>query len=278
MWRKRMQDLSRALGKPHPPLLAPMLFGVAAAIESITPDAMAHDGTRLRKNVGELRRMLGTDTLYCSVPSRADAEVVRASRHTDVASAILAHPRLAASLDAARQWQPDPAEPIVVAALTGPATLVHQLRQEGLDGDDETLFDEVGSALAAVTRTFCEAGVHVLQWHESVAPEEGQVDFWKGALGTAGNVARFHRAVPLLVVDGPWASPWPAQAVPAPTPAQHAGTMAKPHGRAWSADPREWPSLPGEGATERIVTTTGEVPADVEIAALIDAVRRVKGQ
>ena len=277
MWRKRMQDLSRAVGRPHAPLFAPMLFGVAAGIESITPEAMAHDGTRLRKNVGELRRMLGTDTLFCSVPSQAEADIAAAAG-ADVAAAVAAHPRLAASLDAARQWQADTSEPVVIAALTGPATLVRMLQEQGHDGDDERLFEQAGAALAALARAFCEAGVHVLQWQESVAPDEAQLDHWKGALGTAGNVARFHRAVALLVIDGPHAPVWPPQAVAAPTLAQQAGAMPRAHGRAWPADPREWPALPGEGASERIVATMGEVPAAIEIATLLAEVRRVKEQ
>lgn len=278
MWRKRMQDLSRGVGRPHPPLFAPMLFGIAAGIESITPEAMAHDGTRLRKNVGELRRMLRTDTLFCCVPGAADVDAVRASRGPDLATRIVTQPRWAAALDAARQWQADTTEPLVVAALPGPATLVRGLRQGGLDGEDELLFEEVGAALAALARAFCEAGTQVLQWHESVPPDEHQIDHWKGALGTAGNVARFHRAVPLLVVDAPSSPGWPPQAVAAPTSAQHPGAMPRPHGRAWGADPNQWPELPGEGTTERIVTTTGEVPAAIEIATLLAQVRRVMGQ
>lgn len=278
MWRKRMQDLSRAVGRPHAPLFAPMLFGVAAGIESITPEAMANDGTRLRKNVGELRRMLGTDALFCSVPSPAEGEIARAAAGGDVAAAIWGHDRLAAALDAARQWQADASEPIVIAALSGPATLVRQLREGGAEGDDEGLFEQSGAALAALARAFCEAGVHVLQWHESAMPGEAQIDLWKGALGTAGNVARFHRAVPLLVLDAPQAPVWPPQAVAAPTPSQQAGAMPRPHGRAWGVHPGDWPALPTEGTGERLVTTVGEVPAQLGIATLLAEVRRVLGR
>lgn len=278
MWRKRMQDLSRAAGRPHAPLFAPVLFGVAAQVEAIAPETMARDGTRLRKNVGELRRMLGTDVLFCCVPSSAEVAIAR--RAADDAAAIdcSGQPRIAAALDAVRQWQADASEPVIAAALSGPASLVRALRDGGSDADDEALFDQAGRALAALARSFCEAGVHLLQWCESAAPDESQLDAWKGALGTAGNVARFHRVPPLLVMDTGAAPAWPPQAVACPTPAQHVGPMARPHGRAWPAGPAQWRQLPRDSASERLVTTVTEVSSDIDIAALLADVRRVQQQ
>lgn len=278
MWRRRMQDLSRAVGRPHVPLFAPMLFGVAARIEAIDPQAMALDATRLRKNVGELRRMLGTDVVFCCVPSEADTEVALEASSDAALLDIGRAPRIAAALDAARQWQADPSEPVIAAALSGPATLVQSLRDGGSGAGDELLFDQAGRALAALARGFCEAGVHLLQWCERVVPAESQLDAWKGALGTAGNVARFHRVAPVLVVDAAGAGAWPPQAVACPTPDQFGGPMARPHGRAWPADPARWPVLPGETAGERVVLTTAEVSADTDIAALLAEVRRVQGR
>lgn len=278
MWRKRMQDLSRAVGRPHAPLFAPMLFGVAAQIEAIAPEAMALDATRLRKNVGELRRMLGTDALFCCVPGAAEVELARSAADDAAAIDCQRQPRIAVALEAVQQWQADAGEPVIVAALSGPATVVRALRDSGSADGDEALFEQAGRALAALARAFCEAGVQLLQWCEAGAPGEGQLEFWKGALGTAGNVARFHRAAPLLVVDGPLSAAWPAQAVPCPTIEQHPGTMARPHGRAWPADPARWPALPGEEASERVVLTVREVPAATDIATLLADVRRVQGR
>lgn len=277
MWRKRMQDLSRAVGRPHAPLFAPLLFGVAARIEAIAPEAMAVDGTRLRKNVGELRRMLKTDAVFCSAPSDAEVMALAGVGGQIDAARLAATPRIAASLEAVRQWQADTSEPVIVAALQGPASIAAALRAGGaMDADDEALFDHVGRGLAALARLFCEAGVHVLQWHETVAPQDAQLDVWKGALGTAGNVARFHRVAPMLLMATPRALPWPAQAVACPTAAQHAGAMPRPHGRAWSADSSQWGALPGETASERLVTTSAELPADTDIAVLLAQVRRVQ--
>lgn len=278
MWRKRMQDLSRAIGRPHAPLFAPVLFGVAARIEAIEPDAMACDATKLRKNVGELRRMLGTDAVFCSAPGEAEFGALPAVGDEIDAVRLAGEPRIAASLEAVRQWQADASEPVIVAALHGPMTLVAALRRAGADAEDEALFEHAGRGLAILARLYCEAGVHVVQWHETVSPVQAELDFWRGALGTAGNVARFHRVAPLLVMAVPSAPGWPAQAVASPTPLQHAGAMPRPHGRSWPADPSQWPMLPGETASERIVTTTAEVPVDIDVAALLAHVQRIRGQ
>ena len=277
MWRKRMQDLARAVGRPHAPLFAPMLFGIAAQIEAIDPQAMAHDATRLRKNVGELRRMIGGDTVFCSVPSDAEVELARRTGE-DMAPALVAtQPRLAVALEAIRQWQADSSEPVIVAALRGPASLVQALRVgDGAEGA-EGLFERAGRTLAGVARVFCEAGVHVLQWCETGPPVHAEFDWWKDALGTAGNVARFHRVAPVLSVQAPAVATWPPQAVACPSSEQHAGAMVRPHGRTWHADPAHWPMLPGESGSERIVLTSGEVAAETDISHLLDQVRRVRG-
>ncbi len=292
-WRKRMQDLARGAGLAHEPLFAPLLYGVAAQIEAIEPLRMARDGTRLRKNLAELRRIVRADALACAVPSALELEALGVAtddgtwpprpvgrlRVPDSAEvdpgAMATSPRLAAALDAVRQLGADTEPPLIVAALTGPATLVAQFRSAGCVLDDESIHDLAGRTAAAMARLFAEAGVHVLQWHESVPPGADQVDAWKGALSTAANVARFHRVPPLLVADFEGAATWPAQAVAAPTHAQHPGAMARPHARAWLADPNTWPALPASG--ERLVTTVAEVPPAFDIAALKSQVEHVRG-
>ena len=263
VWRQRMQDLSRNVGKPHVPLFAPLTLAASAQIEAISVDEMVLDATRLRKNVSEMRRVLGLAAVVCAVPSAMERECVGAMVTSD------SHPRLTASLEAVRQIaSADSSEPVLVAALAGPATLFAQMRAAGDDRDSEAAFDTIGGALATLTRLYAEAGVHVLQLHESVLPDEADIDFWKGALGTAGNVARFHRVPPLLVMDRAPPLSWPAQMVACPTLAQHAGAMPRAHGRAWSADPAAWPALPGDNASERYVTTVADLPADMPVATI----------
>ena len=264
LWRRRMQDLSRNVGKPHAPLFAPLTLAASAQIEAISVDEMVLDATRLRKNVSEMRRILGLEVVVCAVPSAMERECIGATVTSD------SHPRLAASLEAVRQIaSADSSEPVLVAALTGPATLLAQMRAAGADRDSEAAFDAIGGALATLVRLYAEAGVHVLQLHESVLPDEADLDHWKGALGTAGNVARFHRVPALLVLQSaPPSLSWPAQMVACPTHAQHAGAMPRAHGRAWSADPASWPRLPGDNAGERYVTTVADLPADMPVAMI----------
>lgn len=135
------------------------------------------------------------------------------------------------------------------------------------------LYKQAIQVLASLVRACCETDVHLLQWCKASVPDEAQFDFWKGALGTGGNISRFHRVVP-VVVDAPPA--WPPQAVACPALDHHAGAMARRHGRSWLAESTGWPTLPGDAASERV--TVGEVPAATDIAALLVEVRRVQGR
>jgi len=295
VWRKRMQDLSRNVGKPHAPLFAPLALAAAAQVEAIPVAQMVRDATRLRKNVTEMRRILGLDAAVVCVPSAMELEAVGAQVSSDWpprvvggpaaafgeidVDALALHPRVHASLEATRQIAAaDTSEPVIVAALTGPATLLHQLRAADVSIGSDTGYEYVGRLLATLTRLFAEAGAHVLQLHESVSIHEDDVDEWKGALGTAANVARFHRVPPLLVLSADCVPPaWPAQTVACPTLGQ-AGTTSRAHGRAWGIDPDAWPTLGGETAGERYVTTTADLPADLAVAALKRAADRARNR
>ena len=285
IWRKRMLDLARQAGVAHPPLFAPLLFAVAAQIEAIPPQDMALDGTRIRKNVSELRRALGTHVVVCTVPGGAEAEALGVPHNRDTwppratgplaaalatepdASRLANSPRLGATLEAVKQWQADASQPVVLAALTGPATLVSQLRAAGGALDDEAGYLLAGGTLAALARLYAEAGVHVLQLCEAAAPDDSAVDAWKGALGTIGNVARFHRVPPLLTIAAPSTTPWPMQVVAAPGTGQGA-PPPKPHGRAWSPEPSTWSEAARSVGAERIVLTSAEVSATHDVAGL----------
>jgi acetophenone carboxylase len=292
VWRKRMQDLSRNVGPAHAPLFAPLTLAVAAQVEAIPVAQMVLDATRLRKNVTELRRILGLQATVCAVPSAMELEAVGAPV-SDAwppkvlaapplgeldARTIAASPRVAASLEAVRQLAAaDTSEPVLVVALSGPATLVAQLRAAGMNGPGETSYDFVGRLLATLARLYAEAGAHVLQWHESELPDEADLDDWKGALGTAANVARFHRIPPLLVFADDLVAPaWPAQAVACPTAGQHPGAMLRAHGRAWPSDAARWEALSGSLAGARYLTTVADLAAELSVARLKACVEQTR--
>ena len=276
MWRKRMQDLSRSVGKPHAPLFAPLLFGVAAQIESIAPEAMGRDATRLRKNVGELRRVLGLDAVHCIAPGEAEARAIGPVGAEVSPETVARDESIAASLEAVRQWQADASAPVIVAALHGPTILLKKLRAAGCDASDEASLQHIGRGLAAIVRVFAETGAHVVQLHDKAPLSENSIELWRGALGTVGNVARFHRVPPMLVINEGAIGHWPTQAIPCPTHKQLPAALSRPHGRAWSAEPGQWSRLPGETAVERMVTTVAEVPTGIEIEVLVAEIRRIR--
>lgn len=292
VWRRRMQELARNVGKPHAPMFAPLLLSVAAQIEALAVPEMVCNSTRLRKNLSELRRMLDLPAVFCAVPSLIEMEALGAAVNADVwpplqragaafdlasvnlePEALLVSERLAAAIDVVRQFGADSSEPVIAVALTGPATLVAQLRAFNAAGDDEAVYEFVGRLLAVLVRLYAEAGAHLIQLHETQTPGEAE-EHWKGALGTAGNVARFHRIPPLLVYAEEICEPlWPMQAVPG------IASVAKPppraHAHAWTANPLRWEVLPGGQKNERVVTTSAEVPVDFALAELMGQVRRV---
>lgn len=288
-----MQELARNVGKPHPPMFAPLLLGVAAQIEALAVPEMVRNPTRLRKNVSELRRMLELPAVFCAVPSLIELEALGVPVNSEVwppqqqagatfdlsaarlePEALLASARFAAAVDVVRQFGADSSEPVIAVALSGPATLVAQLRSANAGGDDETIYEFVGRLLAVLVRLYAEAGANLIQLHESQTPGDAE-EHWKGALGTAGNVARFHRIPPLLVyAEDIVEQSWPMQAVPSiVSPAEK--PPARAHAHAWAGDPLRWGTLPGGQKNERVVTSATEVPADFALAELMNHVRRV---
>lgn len=297
IWRRRMQDLSRNVGKSHAPLFAPLVFGAAAQIEAISVPEMVRNSTRLRKNVSELRRMLGLSAVVCTVPSLMEVEALGAAVNSEVWPPVLSpepgfdftgiaidparlqsSPRLAASIDMVRQCAgADRDEPVISVALTGPATLAAQLRSASSVGgaiDDGAIYECVGSLLAVLVRLYAEAGVHLIQFHESLAPGTAEDD-WKTVLGTAGNVARFHRIPPVLVYEqGVPEIVWPMQAIPCfPERAQIQGARA--YALALPSDPVQWDLLPGDELDARVMTSTGDLRPDFPLPDLMAHVRRV---
>jgi acetophenone carboxylase len=158
-------------------------------------------------------------------------------------------------------------EPVFLAALTGPATLLAQLLGPGATPDADA-WDFAGRALSALSRQFAQAGASALLLCERAPGAD--VEGWTAALNTIANIARFHRIPALLAFDGAAPSEWPAPTVPCVPPDQAAATT-RAHGLAVAADPATWSNLSDHHGSARLVVTAAEVPADTSIETLTDA-------
>lgn len=274
MWHKRLKDLARGGGQPHTPLFAPLLFSVAAQIEAISPDEMASNGTRIRKNVGELRGALGLETVFAMAPNPQVVANLAPIEDSNQAS-LLATPQVEASVDAVTQWQADSARPIVAIAIDGPQRYIVAAQNHGQLGSTsaEAYYDYVGSSLATMVRQFAEAGIHILFIHDDMPNDSAEIDLWKSALGTACNVARFHRLPSLLVLSNDSVNGWPAQAIACPNIEQSTAAGNRPQGVAWPADINQWQALANATNLQRVVTTQTEVAPDVSIERLLAVVQ-----
>ncbi len=286
--RQHLADLVRGKAGAGKSLFAPMIYGLGAQIEALSPAEMVVDATRLAKGLGETRRVLGLSSLYVMVPSLAEAEALGASvdmavwpprliapagsaaLEADEAGAIADSPRLQAALDMTRRLSTAGDDAALLVGLTGPATLVEQ-SVPGSTGDErEDAFDYAGGFLTALIRAFGEAGAHAVVLQETVrAPDDENVrELWEDALTPVTNVARFHK-MPVLLgfvgAAGPGPGDWPDQVVSCLPPAEAAAQAGDSHALILPADPAAWCGS-ADGAA--MIVTTGEVPADTRIAHL----------
>ena len=284
-WRRRLSELGRGVGKPHAPLFAPLLYGVAAQIEALPPAEVAADPTRLAKCVGELRRVLGTESLVVAAPTAMEAEALGAEvdrerwppRVTGAAAAGLVETTgfdelwsrseaLAASLECCKRLAATQAgESALLAALTGPATLLAQLLGEGATTTEAWEF--AGRALSALSRQFAQRGVSGILLCERGVPGDADVGAWGAALNTIANIARFHRIPALLAFDGADPAEWPAATISCPSRINE-GAVLKTHGMTAPHDPASWNSLIGSCGNARVVVTAREVDADFDVETL----------
>lgn len=285
-WRRRLSDLGRAVGPPHPPLFAPLTYGVCARIEALPPADVTADPTRLAKCQGELRRVLGTAAHVLAAPSAMEAEALGAAvdrgvwppRVTGAAPARVVETTdfdavwsrseaLSASLEACRRLAATEAgEPPMLVALTGPLALLDELL--GRDAaHDAAALAFAGRALAALAGRFARHGASAILVCERRLPADGEP--WRDALTTIANIARFHRLPALLAFDGEDEAEGPAALVACPS--RHERAPAKPHGFRASADPARWAELPGNTGSARIVVTARDIAADSDIETLADA-------
>ncbi|MGQ0620464.1 MAG: hypothetical protein ACT4QA_11185 [Panacagrimonas sp.] len=283
-WRRRLSELGRGIGKPHAPLFAPLLYGVASQIEALPPADVTADPTRLGKCLIELRRVLGTVPFVMAAPSCMEAEALGASVDREVwppRISTSASPgvieladfdelwsqsdALAASLEATKRLsKTQSGEPVLLVALTGPASLLADLL--GVDTSlSSEAYEFAGRALSALSRQFAQSGASAILLCERRLPADAQA--WSAALSTISNIARFHRIPALLAFDGVTPTQWPASTIACPAP-EHESTIQKPHGLNLSAEPRSWAGVVGNTGSARAVFTAREVAADISIESL----------
>ncbi len=192
--RKRIQAMVQGRGGSERVVL-PLALGAAAQISARPLDEFFTDPTQLANGLLELQRALGSEGVVVALGEGFE----RASGETlDLASLDQPGTRLAAALEATRRLRATLGDSAaLLAGLTGPATLAQQFNTD---------LASAGAAFGTLVKAFCEAGIDILLCLDSAPAADAEV--WQDALKTAGNIARFHRALPLCVApDGPFPAP-----------------------------------------------------------------------
>lgn len=264
------------------PLFVPLVYALAAKVEGVSPEELVAEAGLLTRSLSALHAALGTDGIVCTVDAGLIAEAcgsqldwssypptVRSAPSREAlvpeqVEEVLDHPRFGVALEATHRLsisQPDAAQ---VAALPGPLALVDQLVGHRSVADHTPIGEFIAQLLVGATRRFCEQGSHVIIVSED-DPGPEPPDVWEDSLTTVARVARFHQALPVLLVAGH---------------VQPLGDFAPPAGgerdgpvEALPADPDRWSRAGGHGGA--LVVTAAEVPPTWEIPEVRDACRRV---
>lgn len=259
--RARARLLARS-GRAQPGLFAPLVLTQAAEIEALPLDAFLTDPTKLAKGLTALHQALGTDAI--TVFGAADMATGDA-----VDAAVEATGRLATTA---------PGDPVLVAALRGPASMAEETAGDGLTepAEAEAVLEEAGAAILGTLKRFVEAGVNLVVVVEESVPPPAALDAWRSAVTPLVNVTRFHQAAPVMVLRA--ATSETAATVPPSLGlcASEGITIGGPpnrlRGLVLADDPKEWTAPP---ARTSLTTTLGVVPESYGFAEVLEACRRV---
>jgi hypothetical protein len=181
--RKRAQAIAQGRGAGER-LVLPLAFDTAANISARPLDEFRHDPTQLANGLLELHRAIGSDGICCALGGEHESA---AGGPLDVAALCASGTRVAASLEACRRLRATLGDgAALLAGITGPATLATQF------GTD---FATAATAFTALVKCYCDAGCDLVVVFEDSTPQDAEA--WSDALKTAGNIARFHRALAL---------------------------------------------------------------------------------
>jgi len=222
--RKRVQAMAQGRGAGER-LIVPLAFDTAASISARPLDDFRHDPTQLANGLLELHRAVGSDGICCALGGEHPSE---AGGPLDIELLCAPGTRVSAGLEACRRLRATVGDAAaLLAGVTGPATLAARF---------DTDFATATAAFTALVKRYCDAGCDVIVVFEESQP--GDADAWTDALRTAGNIARFHRALALSWDrDGP---------LPQPVKVE----------------------LSAHAAGAGVITTTGPVAADESIETL----------
>lgn len=184
--RKRVQAMAQGRGAGER-LAVPLALDTAARISARPLEEFHVDPTQLANGLAELQRAIGSEAICCALID--DFEYRSAGGVPALDSMLAPGTRVAASLEACRRLRTTSGDAVaLVAGLTGPATLARQF------GSD---LASAGALFCALAKEFCAAGADLILIFEAAEPAEPPV--WEEVLKTTANIARFHRALTLLV-------------------------------------------------------------------------------
>lgn len=292
---------------PDTPLFLPLIFSMGAQIEAINFKEFSSNPTKINKGLVELQNALdfgvitpafsevmeaealGADLDWSSYPPSIKAvsfSLSREASNDDIFAQMLNSERVAAAIESTRRFKLMAAKgTLIVASLTGPATLADQLVGGSFNDLDTqlkiNLLDFCGRYQAGLTRLCGEAGAQVIILHETQA---GNVavdlrDAWISSLKPIVNVAKFHRCLVAIVppsVENTVLENILAEKVSGaiwcpPLEMITSDRLPQTLGVSIPANPAQWqPFPPGAG----LVVTRGEVPPDFRILDLKAAIER----
>ena len=177
-------------------LVVPFAFEVAARISARPLDEFFTDPTHLANGLSELHQAIGADGVLCADARGMELDSA-GTAGLDI-DHIIGNGRVGASLEACRRLRITlDNEGIVLAAVSGPATLQKQFSVSGVTAAE---------AFVEIVRHYCDAGTDGIIVMESAMPDDGEC--WEDGLSTARNIAVFYRAMMYLWdMEGPLPNP-----------------------------------------------------------------------
>ncbi len=204
---------------PPRPFLVPFVFSLAAKLEGMPLRGFLSNPTKICNGLRQIHRHLQLDGITCYFDPLLEADAlgclldwdgdsVRLSRPSqmDTVEENLAAPetlpgkgRLPIACEVFRRLRTMMANgPALMARVTGPYTLAAQLKENS--ANDSDLIASCAEVAMVVSRSFLEAGAHVVFVSEACLPEltSDKCQTYGELLEPIVNIVRFYDAMPVL--------------------------------------------------------------------------------